>query len=297
MKRMIATMCVLVCMSFVCAYAQDEVEVKGLITGRTGDSMTVRDPEGATHVVTLNDETKIQAPKGLGLRHQQMSWTELIPGLRVTVKGEHNTKNQIVAHEVEFKKSDLQTASMIQAGMTPTENKVQANQQQISENKGAIASNQQAISENQQAIAATKQQVSQNEKEVDQRFSSLADYETKGNLNVYFPSGSYDISEKDKAALTQLAADAQKIPGYLIQVQGYADSTGALAMNQTLSRDRAESVSEYLMQECRVSPRHVLAPGAMGISDPVASNETTQGRSENRRVNVKVLANKGVAGS
>jgi OOP family OmpA-OmpF porin len=283
MKRKIAATLVLLCMSFALAYGGDETELKGLITERTGDSMTVRDAEGSSHVIVLTDDTKIQSPKGLGLRHKEMSWTALIPGLKVSVKGADNTKGQFVASKVEFKKDSLETATMIQAGLTPTEQKVTANQQQTAENRGAIASAQQQISSNEQAV--------------DRRFSQLSDYETKADTNVYFASGSDSISEKDKAALSQLAAEAAKIPGYLIQVQGFADSSGSLAMNQTLSRDRAEAVSEYLMQSCNVSPRHVLAPGAMGISEPVASNETSQGRAENRRVVVKVLVNKGVSGS
>jgi len=290
MKRLIASTLVVLSLAVSLAYGQAETELKGLITGRTGDSMTVRETDGTTHDVVLNDDTKIQMPKGLGLRHKEMSWTELIPGLAVKVKGESDAKGQIVAKEIEFKKESLETASMIQAGLTPTANNVEANKQQIADNKGAIASNQQAISDNQQ-------QISSNEKEVDQRFASLADYETKADTNVYFATGSDDISDKDKASLSALVTDAAKIPGYLIQVQGYADSTGSLAMNQTLSRDRAEAVSEYLMQQCNVSPRHILAPGAMGISDPVASNETAQGRAENRRVQVKIIVNKGIAGS
>jgi OmpA-OmpF porin, OOP family len=48
------------------------------------------------------------------------------------------------------------------------------------------------------------------------------------------------------------------------------------------------------MQHGNVPPRRIVSPGAMGISNPVASNETAQGRSENRRVEVKVMVNKGI---
>jgi outer membrane protein OmpA-like peptidoglycan-associated protein len=68
-------------------------------------------------------------------------------------------------------------------------------------------------------------------------------------------------------------------------------------MNQKLSMERAQNVIAYLIQNCNVPVRHVIAPGAMGEAAPVATNETAAGRAENRRVEVKVLLNKGVSGS
>jgi len=63
-----------------------------------------------------------------------------------------------------------------------------------------------------------------------------------------------------------------------------------------LSMERAQSVIAYLLQDCNVPVRHIVAPGAMGTADPAAPNETAQGRSDNRRVEVKVLVNRGLAG-
>ena len=116
----------------------------------------------------------------------------------------------------------------------------------------------------------------------------------KKDVVVKFDVGKSDLSEADKATLSQLASSTKDLQGYLIEVKGFADSSGDAAANQTLSKDRAENVIDYLMQDAKVSPRHIIAPGAMGESDPVASNETPQGRSENRRVEVKVLMNKGL---
>jgi flagellar motor protein MotB len=61
--------------------------------------------------------------------------------------------------------------------------------------------------------------------------------------------------------------------------------------------DRAQAVVAFLIQNCNVSVRRIVAPGAMGTADPAGSNETAKGRSENRRVEVKVLVNKGLAGN
>jgi OOP family OmpA-OmpF porin len=286
---MVAVTVVLCFVFSALAVGEDNTEVKGLITGRSADTMTVRTSDGTTHEVVLTDDTKVRMPKGLGLRHKEVAWTSLIPGLAVTVKGNPNTQGKLVATQVDFTKESLQTASMIQAGLAPTQRQVETNQQNI-------AANQQNSAANQQNIEANRQQITANERETDERFASLADYDVKSEVTVYFKPGSSAISDKDKAALSQMAASATKLQGYLIEVKGFADSTGAAAMNQTLSRDRAEAVIDYMMQSCNVPARHLLAPGAMGISDPAASNETTAGRADNRRTDVKVLVNKGISG-
>jgi len=225
----------------------------------------------------------VQAPKGLGLRKSKMSWADLVPGLRVSVKGDTNNQGQLVASVVKFSKDDLRTASMIQAGLNPTAERVSTNEQNIATNKQGIAGNQQQIEANDQAVQ--------------QRFASLADYDTKDQVTVYFAPGKSAISTKDRQALSQLATKAKGVPGAIVQVKGFADSSGDAAMNQTLSKNRAEAVVAYLMQSGNIPPRHIMAPGAMGISNPAASNETSEGKAQNRRVEVTVLVNRGLNGT
>jgi OOP family OmpA-OmpF porin len=271
----LALVLLLCCGPWTMMFGQEETTVKGLITARAADTLTLRTADG-TQVITLTDSTKVQTPKGLGLRKQQMSWTSLIPGLKISVKAITGSDGKLEAKTITFSKDDLQTASMIQAGLAPTEEKVAANQVNIAANKEKIGANEEAVSK---------------------RFSDLADYDVKDQAVVYFATGKAAIAEKDKAALAKLAEGASSTPGYIIEVKGFADSTGNAAANQTLSKDRAYAVVNYLMQECKVPPRHVVSPGAMGISNPVASNETSEGRSQNRRVEVKLMVNKGVSSS
>jgi outer membrane protein OmpA-like peptidoglycan-associated protein len=68
-------------------------------------------------------------------------------------------------------------------------------------------------------------------------------------------------------------------------------------VNEKLSENRAKAVVSYLVQQCNVPVRHVVAPGAMGEYQPASSNETKEGRADNRRVEVKILVNKGIVGS
>jgi len=294
----------LCCLAVGLAYGQ-KTKVNGLITGRTGETLIVKTADGNVTVV-LTDDTKVQQPKGVGLRKKKMSAAVLIPGLKISVDGVGDAQRRIVANSITFSGDDLEMAQTIQAGLTPTKQAVQTNQRNIEENKENIAGNKQNIEANSEGITANKvqlasntQQIATNQEEIQQttkRFSELSEYDTKADTSVYFAVGSTAVSSKDKAALKQLAHDAVNLTGYIIQVKGFADSSGNASMNQQLSMDRAQTVIAYLLQDCNITVRHIVAPGAMGTADPAAPNETAQGRSDNRRVEVKVLLNRGLSG-
>lgn len=284
----------------------DKAEVKGLIISRTGETVTVSSTDGKTTVV-LDDDTKVQHPRGLGIRKRQVSAAVLVPGLRVKVNGTSDDQGRIVAKTITFDRNDLETAEMIQAGLHPTKEQVAANQVQLAAQKEDISANQQAIGANQQAISANQQDIAVSAAAIEQnisdieantnRFNQLSEYDVKGNLTLNFKSGSAKISPDDEAKLKQLAQAATQLSGYLIEVKGYADATGSAAMNTALSQDRAQAVIDYLIQQGGIPVRHIVAPGAYGETNAVASNETKSGRAENRRVEVMVLVNKGIAGS
>jgi outer membrane protein OmpA-like peptidoglycan-associated protein len=221
-----------------------------------------------------------------------MSFMALIPGLNISVNGFRDDQSRLVADTITFSGDDLRAAEMIQAGLSPTQQAVETNQQNITANKVQIAANQEKIGANEQNIAANQQEI----EDVSKRFSDLTEFDTKGEASVYFASGSKSISDKDQGALRELARNAAGETGYLIEVKGFADSSGNAAMNQKLSMERAQEVVSFLIQNCNVPVRRVVAPGAMGSAAPVATNETSQGRSQNRRVEVKVLVNRGLAG-
>jgi OmpA-OmpF porin, OOP family len=286
--------------------AAQNVKVKGMISGRTGDTLIVNNQDGSKTTVVLDDSTKVQQPKGLGMRKKQVSAAVLIPGLKVSVDGTGDS-TKVTAKTITFDKNDLETAQMIQAGLHPTAEQVAANQKNIATNQQDIAANQQAtatnannISANQQATAANTADIQKNIAEIEantKRFNELTDYDVKGDLTVNFKVGSYKVSADDQAKLKQLAQSASGLKGYIVVVKGYTDSTGSAAMNTTLSQDRAQAVINYLVQQGGIKIRHITAPGAYGETNQAASNETASGRAENRRVEVKVLVNKGLAGS
>ena len=278
----------------------DKAEVKGMIMSRTGETLIVNSSAGKVTVV-LTDSTTTKDDKGLfGLEKQQMSNVVLIPGLKVDVDGTTDDQGRVVARTITVDGDDLETAEMIQSGLHPTAEQVEANVQAIAANQQGIAANKQNIEANQQNIAANKQQIDQNIRDTEehtQRFTALSEYEVKGEETVNFRVGSSEIPAPDQEQLKMLAQNAVKLRGYIIEVTGYADSTGSAAINTKLSEDRAKAVITFLMQQGNVPVRHIVAPGAMGEYGAAAPNETSVGRAQNRRVEVKVLVNKGVAGS
>ncbi|HKF39847.1 MAG TPA: OmpA family protein, partial [Candidatus Acidoferrum sp.] len=93
------------------------------------------------------------------------------------------------------------------------------------------------------------------------------------------------------------AQQAKGVNAYVLLVQGYASKVGSAALNQKLSAERAENVTTFLEQDCQIPLTNMLAPGAMGTSQQVAPDNTAEGQADNRRVVVKILQNKGVAGT
>jgi outer membrane protein OmpA-like peptidoglycan-associated protein len=307
-KTILASLMALFLLASVWAFGKsgDKAKAKGMIISRTGETLIVRGGQ-RTVTVIINDETKTQDKKGLfGLDKEHMSQAVLIPGLKVDVDGLSDDQGRVVAKTITVDGDDLETAEMIQAGLHPTaeqvianEQKAAANAQGIETNRQNIEAHKQEIETSKQNIAAHQQQIEKNIKDIEEntnRFTSLSEYDLKGQATLRFQVGSSEISAQDQEQLKELAQNAVKFTGYIIEVTGYTDSTGTAAINQQLSEDRAKAVIAYLIQQCGVPLRHVVAPGAMGMYQPAASNETPSGRAENRRVEVKVLLNKGIAG-
>jgi len=278
----------------------DKTKAKGMIFSRTGETLQVKTAEGNVTVV-LTDETKTKDDKGIfGLDEQQMSDVVLIPGLKVDVDGTSDDHGRVVAKVITVDGDDLETAEMVQAGLHPTAQQVEANVQELAAHKGQLATHQQSIAANQQDIAAHEQRIAANTKDIEEntnRFTALSEYDVKGEATVKFNVGSSKISAADQEELKKLAQTATSLTGYILEVTGYADSSGSAAMNTKLSENRAKAVISFLMQQGNVPVRHIVAPGAMGEYGAMASNETKAGRAENRRVTVKILVNKGIAGS
>jgi OmpA-OmpF porin, OOP family len=280
-------------MIILAASAQGQT-VQGVINGRSGATMTLQTADTPKLVVLLTPTTDVDEVQGaLKARKKQMAMTSLIPGLPVQVKGTMNDQGQLVADSVKFKGNDLKAAMDTQAGLQPTVEAQQADQQKIEQTQQELAAQQAQLTAQDQKIAANKAAIAAANK----RFGELGDYNILNEVTVLFGNGKVTIDPQYKPQLLKLAEQSLTVTGYVIQVKGYASAVGSAQLNQKLSVERANAVSEFLEQDANVPLTNMLAPGAMGTADQVAPENTSEGQAQNRRVVVMVLQNKGIAGS
>lgn len=111
------------------------------------------------------------------------------------------------------------------------------------------------------------------------------------NSGVYFDTAKYNINAASQATLDKLANVLKEYPDTDVMVVGHTDSVGADAMNMTLSKNRAQSVTNYFVQTKGLSAGRFKTDW-YGETAPVADNSTAEGRAKNRRVNLAILPNK-----
>ncbi len=108
--------------------------------------------------------------------------------------------------------------------------------------------------------------------------------------SITFATDSAEIRPQFRRTLDELAASIQQYPNTVVRVEGHTDSTGSASHNQNLSLNRAESVTSYLSRSGVESSR--LQPVGYGFSRPIATNDTAEGRAQNRRVEILILPRK-----
>jgi outer membrane protein OmpA-like peptidoglycan-associated protein len=280
--------------------AAADTKLDGVIKGRSGSKIILQTADSPKIIVLLTDSTDVAQVQGaLKARKKTMSMAALIPGLPIQVEGTYNAQSQLVAKTIRFKGNDLEQAQAIQAGLSETAAQAQANKAELEEQNAALAAQNAALKEQQEALTEQEKKVAANKAEIaaaTARFGQLNDYYILDEVTVLFANGKVSVESKYTPQLVALAQKAQSINGYMIQVKGYASSTGSAALNQRLSEDRANNVTAILLQKGHVPLTNMLAPGAMGESRQIGSDKTADGEAENRRVVVRVLQNKGIAG-
>lgn len=235
-------------------------EVTGFISARNAEKIQVTNVAGSDTVVFLSEATKVKASSGLFGSGKKFTAAQLSNGLPVTAKTVQ-WGGGLVATQIKFKNTDMKTATMIRTGTA------------------------QGFAEQTAATAALRG-----------RFGDIDNYNIKGTTNVNFDTGKAVLSEADKAELCNAASQASGQDNALLLVVGYTDSTGSQDFNQTLSEKRASKVVNHLQQACGWKPYRMLTPTGMAEADPLADNETPEGKAQNRRVAVNILVSKAVDG-
>lgn len=236
-------------------------ELKGIISARSGDRVQVTTDDGVKTAVTINDGTRIIASKGIfGLDHSKLTATSLLNGLPVIVTT-LQAAGGLVASQIKVQNKDLKTARMIHTGTD------------------------QRFAEQSAATDALRD-----------RMADIDKYNVKSTTNVYFETGRAALASKAKEDLCATAAKAEDMDNALLLVVGYTDATGSEDLNQLLSEKRAARVVNYLQQACHWKPYRMLTPTGMSEADPLADNDTAQGKAQNRRVSVNILVSKGLDG-
>lgn len=242
--------------------------IEGIISARQGDRMQITSENGTRTMVTINDDTQIKGRGGfLGLNSKKLASDALLNGLPITVDTWRSGET-LVAREIKFKNNDLETAAMIRNGTAQR-----------------FAEHDVAIEENAAATEALRG-----------RMGDIDKYNIKGTTNVYFDTGKWALTPAAQNDLCTAANEAEAMDNALLLVVGYTDSTGSYEVNQTLSEKRAGRVVNYLQQACGWKPWRMLSPTGMATADPLADNNTAEGRAQNRRVGVNILVSKSVDG-
>jgi outer membrane protein OmpA-like peptidoglycan-associated protein len=287
--------------------ADQKSKVSGTIVARSGDLVKVKDKKsGQLVVVSISDTTKIERKQGNVefFRHKDMDVTAMVPGLTIDAEGVGNAKGQLAASKITFvpdvfaievaEEQQIQTnkASAAKAQATATQGVAAAGQAQASADQAQTSANQ--AGQAAQAAGDVAVVDAAAIEVVNKRVSDLDDYKTVAEAGIYFPSDNATLDDAAKADLDMIAAATNGAAGYLIEIAGYASSTGTKQLNQKLSEERAAAVANYLLQKGNIPMRRIVAPASYGATHPDAANTDPQGRALNRRVDVKVLLNKGM---
>ena len=279
-----------------------KVKVTGRIVSRNGKLVTVYDKgSNQVFVVDLNASTTIERKRGriLFFRHTQVDKAALIPGLPVTVEGPGNAEGQIEADKVTFVPDAF--AVEIAEEQQIMANQTAAKWAQSTANSGVAAAGdaqfkaeQAQTTANEAGVIATESAAmgildAQAVQIVNTRLSDQDDYKTVVEAGIYFSNDKAGLDDAAKKDLDTLAAAAESLDGYTIEISGYASASGPSELNQKLSEERAAAVTRYLEEVRDIPVRRIVAAVGYGSTHPEAANTDAHGRALNRRVEVKVL--------
>ena len=253
-----------------------KMKFRGVVISRDADVFTIRDRSRADYQVLITDNTSIKTNGGFLRSGKKYPVTDILRGLIVEVEGRGDNQGQLVADKIRFNESDMRAAITSDTRVSP----VEANQERMAGQMDELY-----------AVAA---EARAEVKAVNERVSALDDYDVQETVAVTFRTNSAVLSPEAKQQLDGLAAKTTGAKAFMIEVAGHTDSTGSEAKNFRLSRARADAVVQYLAVTHKIPLRRFVTPMGYGKTEAVADNTTAEGRSQNRRVEVKMIINRGL---
>jgi len=282
----------------------EKMKIKGTVVKRDADTFTVRDLTGNDTVVRLTDRTTVKTNGGFLRSGTNYGQTQILRGLNLEVEGRGGSNGELIADKVRFNETDLRTARTVEARANPLEeqakvtegrlSEVEQNAQKLSGQIDELAAVSNAARGGAKAAQDTADAAISGVNATNDRISALDDYVPQETTSVNFRVGSSVLTAEGKTKLDAIATKALNAKGYVLEVTGFADSTGGTERNRALSQRRADAVIRYLVEQHQIPLRRIVTPYGFGESNPIADNKTRSGRAENRRVEVKVLVNKGL---
>jgi outer membrane protein OmpA-like peptidoglycan-associated protein len=288
---------------------QEEVKkMKGVVVKRDPDSFTMAETTGGpTTTVVLTADTEVKSHKRGAFRgSKEYAASYILRGLRLEVDGIRNSDGSIMASKIRFDEQDLRTAQALKATLDPAEaeiNKKLAEQQAEQERLAGQLEENRALTEKAQASADAAADAAKKAQSTadyaNNRINGLDDFDSIKTVTVYFTTGSSKLGAKAKAEIDEAAAwvKTQNTKGWVMAVIGYADTTGNSQKNIDLSERRANSVIYYIVSKYKMPLNRLVQPFGYGQLEPVAENKTKTGRAKNRRVEIRLMINKGIAGT
>jgi len=282
----------------------EKAKIKGVVVRRDADTFTVRDITNVDTTVRLTDRTSVKSNGGFLRGGTNYGQTLILRGLNLEVEGRGGSNGELNAEKIRFNETDLRAARTADVRAVPLEERATATEGRLSE----VEQNAQKMSGQLDELAAISNAARGGAKAAQEtadaavagvnatndRISALDDYVPQDTMAVNFRVGSSILNADAKTKLDTIATKALNAKGYVLEVTGFADSTGATERNRLLSQRRADAVIRYLVENHQIPLRRIVTPYGFGETNPVADNKTREGRAENRRVEVKVLVNKGL---
>ena len=257
--------------------AGSKMKFRGVVINRDADVFTIRDRTRQDYQVLITDNTSIKTNGGFLRSGKKYPVTDILRGLIVEVEGKGDAQGQLVADKIRFNESDMRAAITSDTRVSP----VEANMERVAGQMDELY-----------AVAA---EARAEVKAVNERVSALDDYDVQETVAVTFRVNSAVLSPEAKQTLDELAAKTTSAKAFMIEVAGHTDSTGSDAKNFRLSRDRADAVVQYLAVQHKIPLRRFVTPMGYGKTEAVADNTTREGREQNRRVEVKMIINRGLS--